>query len=83
MDWLEVKITTKTEHLDEVCEALAAVDICEYVISDKASPLCAETILISDLVSMIFPPLIKQKTPRSVPKNGFRQRTGGGGTALS
>ena len=35
MDWLEVKITTKTEHLDEVCEALAAVDICEYVISDK------------------------------------------------
>ncbi len=35
MDWLEVKITTKTEHLDEVCEALATIDICEYVISDK------------------------------------------------
>lgn len=35
MDWLEVKITTKTEQLDAVCEALAAIDICEYVISDK------------------------------------------------
>lgn len=35
MDWLEVKITTKTEQLDAVCEALTAIDICEYVISDK------------------------------------------------
>ncbi len=35
MDWLEVKIITRTEYLDDVCQALALIDVCEYVVSDK------------------------------------------------
>ncbi len=35
MNWIEAKITTATEHLDSVCDALYAIDVTEFVISDK------------------------------------------------
>ena len=35
MNWTEVKITTETESLDAVCDALYAIDVTEFVISDK------------------------------------------------
>ncbi len=35
MNWIEAKITTATENLDAVCEALYAIDVTEFVISDK------------------------------------------------
>ncbi len=35
MNWIEAKITTATEHLDEVCDALCRIDVTEFVISDK------------------------------------------------
>ncbi len=35
MNWIEVKITTATENLDSVCNALCGIDVTEFVISDK------------------------------------------------
>ncbi len=35
MNWIEAKITTATENLDMVCDALYAIDVTEFVISDK------------------------------------------------
>ncbi len=35
MNWIEAKITTATENLDAVCDALCAIDVTEFVISDK------------------------------------------------
>ncbi|MBR5155239.1 MAG: 50S ribosomal protein L11 methyltransferase [Clostridia bacterium] len=35
MNWIEVKITTATENLDNVSDALYAIDVTEFVISDK------------------------------------------------
>ncbi len=35
MNWTEVKITTATETLDAVCDALYGIDVTEFVISDK------------------------------------------------
>ena len=35
MNWIEAKITTATENLDLVCDALYAIDVTEFVISDK------------------------------------------------
>ncbi len=35
MNWIETKITTATEDLDKVCDALYGIDVTEFVISDK------------------------------------------------
>ncbi len=35
MNWIETKITTATENLDAVCDALYGIDVTEFVISDK------------------------------------------------
>ncbi len=35
MNWIEAKITTATENLDSVCDALYSIDVTEFVISDK------------------------------------------------
>ncbi len=35
MNWIEVKITTATENLEAVCDALCSIDVTEFVISDK------------------------------------------------